>query len=172
MTTSATLPSLLCNVLSGLEQVYIEKGAGRVGMPSLDQWANLLRVLGNTAIDQRELPALLRLSKRAVRSRISSAVRNGWCQDSKYGRGQVTVRLTVRGMEVASRWHSLQCAAEERWGGDRCRNNEEPPQIPSKGCRCVAVGASPLPGDVWGGGRKHHGWQRAGLESSASRERR
>jgi hypothetical protein len=26
------------------------------------------------------------------------------------------VRLTVRGMEVASRWHSLQCAAEERWG--------------------------------------------------------
>lgn len=116
MTTSATLPSLLCNVLSGLERVYIEKGAGTLGMPSLDQWANLLRVLGNTAIDQRELPALLRLSKRAVRSRVSSAARNGWCQDSKYGRGQVMVRLTVRGMEVASRWHSLQCAAEERWG--------------------------------------------------------
>ena len=28
----------------------------------------------------------------------------------------MTIRLTVRGMEVASRWPSLQCAAEERWG--------------------------------------------------------
>ncbi len=61
MTLSATLPSLPWNVLSGLERDYIAEGAGKDEMPSLDQWANPLRVLRATGIDYRELPALLRL---------------------------------------------------------------------------------------------------------------
>jgi hypothetical protein len=113
--TSATLPSLLWTALGGLELAYIREGAGGDRMPSLDQWANLLRALNVAGTDRRELPTIVRLSKRAVRSRISSAARNGWVEELKFRRGQATVRLTARGSVVATRWKSLQDAAEERW---------------------------------------------------------
>jgi hypothetical protein len=115
MTISPTLPCLLWDVINRLELDYIAEGAGRDGMPSVDQWANLLRVLGSTGTDRHELPALLRLSKRAVRLRVSSAGRRGWAEELKFGCGSAAVRLTDRGSEVASGWYSLQCAAEARW---------------------------------------------------------
>jgi hypothetical protein len=37
-----------------------------------------------------------------VRSRASSATRNGWIEQMKTGRGQATVRLTARGSDVAA----------------------------------------------------------------------
>ncbi len=84
-------------------------------MPSLDLWANLLRALDNAATDRRELPVILRLSKRALRSRVSTAARHGWVEELQSGRGQVKVRLSVRGSGVTTRWKSLQGSAEERW---------------------------------------------------------
>jgi hypothetical protein len=118
---SDTLPSLLWAALDGLERAYVDEGAGR--MPSLEQWANLLRVLDDRGVRYRELPALLRLSKRAVRSRLSSAIRNGWVEELKSGRDQATVRLTVFGFDVGARWKPLQDSAEDRWrekvGADR-----------------------------------------------------
>jgi hypothetical protein len=106
---------LLWNVLAELERAYIDHGAGRPGMPSLDQWANLLRVLDHTGVESRTLPASLRLSKRAVRTRVSAAARNGWVEELKSGRGHATVRLTVRGSDAVARWKPLQQAAEKRW---------------------------------------------------------
>ncbi|MGB6429869.1 MAG: hypothetical protein WBF06_04740 [Candidatus Acidiferrales bacterium] len=112
---SAALPSLLWTALGGLERAYILEGAGGDGMPSLDLWANLLRALNVAGTDRRELPAIVRLSKRAVRSRMSVAARNGWVEELKLGRDPATVRLTARGSVVATRWTPLQHAAEERW---------------------------------------------------------
>jgi hypothetical protein len=115
MGASATLPLLLWTVLRGLEQAYVAEGAGSGHMPSLDQWANLLRALDESGIDRRDLPAILRLSKRAVRSRLLSAARKGWIEEVRIGRGQARVRLTTRGSEILAHWKSLRDAAEGRW---------------------------------------------------------
>ncbi|MGH9405071.1 MAG: hypothetical protein ACRD3D_04445 [Terriglobia bacterium] len=115
MTASAGLPSLLWGALSGLERAYIAEGAGEGRMPSLNYWANLLRALDEAGIDRRELPAMVRLSKRAVRSRILQSVRNGWVEELRAGRSWATVRLTSGGSDIAAGWKSLQDAAEERW---------------------------------------------------------
>ena len=111
----AILPTLLWAVLGALERAYIDEGAGVGPMPSLDQWANLIRVIGSAGTNLRELPAMVRLSKRAVRSRLSSAARHGFVEQVKSGRGQTAVRLTVQGAEIAARWRLLQGAAEEKW---------------------------------------------------------
>ena len=83
MTVSSPLPSALHAVLRGLERAYREAGAGgssvpspavpSPAVPSLDLWANLMRVVGPVGTDRRELPVILRLSKRAVRTRMSTA---------------------------------------------------------------------------------------------------
>jgi len=112
---SATFPSLLWTALGDLERAYIDEGAGIGPMPSLDQWANLLRAIGSGGTNLRELPAMVRLSKRAVRLRLSLAARHGFVEELQSGRGQSTVRLTVHGAGIASRWRLLQDAAEEKW---------------------------------------------------------
>ncbi len=115
MTAQPALPSLLWNVLSGLEQAYTVQGAGHRGLPSLDLWANLLRAINAQGTDLREIPTLVRLSKRAVRTRIATAIRGGWVQQFQPGRSQATVQLTLPGADVATRWKSLRIAAEEQW---------------------------------------------------------
>jgi hypothetical protein len=115
MAAPRTLPSLLRLSLSRLESVYVVQGAGRAGMPSVDLWANLLRVLDRGGADRRELPALTRLSKRAVRSRVSAAARHGWAEELTSGRGQAAIRLTSQGADAAARWELLQQGAERQW---------------------------------------------------------
>lgn len=127
MIEGSALPTLLWTVLKVLEWAYAEEGLLGGKMPSLDLWANLLRVLNETGTDLRELPQILRLSKRAVRSRVATAVRHGWVKRLSYGRGQTTLRLTTSGSDAAAKWKSLQEAAEKRWmaklgvRGDRLR---------------------------------------------------
>ncbi|MGH8987299.1 MAG: hypothetical protein ACRDXC_01700 [Acidimicrobiales bacterium] len=84
-------------------------------MPSLDVWANLLRVLDVEGVDRRQLPSLLRLSTRAVRSRVSAAVRSGWAEEPEHGGAQVLVGLSDQGAAVAGRWRELEPASECRW---------------------------------------------------------
>jgi hypothetical protein len=115
MAAQPALPSLLWSVLSGLEQAYTLEGAGRNGMPSLDLWSNLLRVIPAQGTNVREMPARVRLSKRAVRTRIAAGIRGGWIEPFESGRGEATLQLTLRGADAASRWKSLQTAAEEKW---------------------------------------------------------
>jgi hypothetical protein len=114
MTISSPVPSALQAVLHGLEGAYAEC-AGRPTGSSLDLWANLLRAVDPAGIDRGELPAILRLSTRAVRTRVSTAVRHGWVEELKTDRSQGTVRLTSHGAEVAARWEGLQQTAEGMW---------------------------------------------------------
>ncbi len=115
MTVSSRLPSLLHAALRGMERTYTEEGAGKPPVPPLDLWANLLRAVDPAGIDCRELPSILRLSKRAVRTRVSAAVRRGWIEELKDCRSKGIVRLTSRGTEVAARWRGLQQTAEDMW---------------------------------------------------------
>ncbi len=123
MEASAALPWLLWTVLDSLEQAYAREGAGQYGMPPLDLWANLLRAIDESGIERSELPAVLRLSKRAVRTRIAAAVRRGWIEERKFGRGRAEVWLTAEGSTIAGRWNSLEKSAETAWckhaGADR-----------------------------------------------------
>jgi hypothetical protein len=112
--TSPTLPSLLWMLLAELERTYNDIGAARDGIPSVDLWANLLRCLDETGTERGALPALVRLSRRAVRARVAFAVRHGWVEEEKTDSGRTVVLLTVRGAAVASRWKLLQAAAEEQ----------------------------------------------------------
>jgi hypothetical protein len=114
---STTLPSLLRVALDWLEREYVTEGAGRDGIPSVDGWANLLRVLDLGGVDRRELPTLTRLSQRAVQGRVSAAARRGWVEELVSGRGQRFIRLTEKGAEVVARWEPIQRAAEDGWRG-------------------------------------------------------
>jgi hypothetical protein len=120
---STTLPSLLRASLSGLEHDYVTEGAGRDGLPSLDGWANLLRVLDAGGVRRRELPTLLRLSKRAVSSRVSAAARRGWIDEPASDGANALIRLTGRGADVVAQWKPVARAGEARWreqvGSDR-----------------------------------------------------
>jgi hypothetical protein len=50
-----------------------------------------------------------------VRTRLSTARRHGWIEEQKLGRGRTAVRLTARGLDVATRWKTLAVAAEADW---------------------------------------------------------
>lgn len=74
----SNLPALLWAALGELDQAHANNGAGTSGVPSLREWANLIRVLDERGIAQSKLPFLLRLSIRAVRSGVTNASRKGW----------------------------------------------------------------------------------------------
>lgn len=113
----ATLPALLWDVLARVEREYILEGAGSSGMPSLPEWANLLRAVPAQGTDAATLPATLRLSKRAVKTRLAAAGRRGWVfsEDSM-------VRLTDAGCDTAARWVALQQQAEAARRDERMRS--------------------------------------------------
>lgn len=113
MSDPATLPSLLWTVLGGLEHAYTRQAAGFPGMPSLDLWANLLRVMDEVGTDEKVLPSILCLSRRAVKTRLALAVRGGWAAEFR-DQGRTRVRLTARGSEAARRCPLLQEHAEKQ----------------------------------------------------------
>ncbi len=84
-------------------------------MPSLDMWANLLRVLSVEGIDRQELAPLLSLSKRAVRLRILASVRRGWVYEQNLRKTHPQVGLTDQGAFVTSQWGPLEKTSEEKW---------------------------------------------------------
>lgn len=115
MAVSSPLPSQLLAILTAIERAYREDGAGGAALPSLDLWANLLRAVDRVGIGRRELPSILRLSKRAVRTRVATAIRHGWIEEAREDQGEDIVRLTTRGSEMADRWKRLQPTAEDKW---------------------------------------------------------
>jgi DNA-binding MarR family transcriptional regulator len=113
--TPSTLPTRLGAVLRRIEGFYVEAGGDGIHLPSLDLWANLLRVIDEQGVDSRALPELLRLSKRAVKTRLATAIRRGFVEQHKIERGLTHVRLSPHGSRVAAQWKTLQEAAENRW---------------------------------------------------------
>jgi hypothetical protein len=68
--------------------------------------ANLLRLVGDEGIDQREIPPLARVSKRAAKWDVTVAARRGWLvidgkEISLTGAGRQTRDAVVRGVDVA-----------------------------------------------------------------------
>jgi hypothetical protein len=110
-----SLPILLWRVLGGLEQAHRDHGAGAGALPSLEVWSNLLRRLDAEGVPSRDLPGLLCLSKRALRSHLSLAQRRGWVEEVSLAAKRPGVRLTDAGEAVRRRWPKVRQAAEQTW---------------------------------------------------------
>jgi len=86
-------------------------------MPTLEQWCNLLRVLGGELVPRRDLSRLLRLSKRAARSNLTVGQRRGWVEEL-YHDGKPCIRMTTEGLVVATKWPGIREAAEKTYRED------------------------------------------------------
>ncbi|MBW3589719.1 MAG: hypothetical protein KY429_09905 [Actinobacteria bacterium] len=80
------------------------------GVPPLAVWANVLQHLNEDGVDQRDLPRLARLSKRALPPVLKPLERAGHIAiESK------RIRLTPLGRAASELWPGLQVDAERRW---------------------------------------------------------
>jgi len=84
---------------------------------SLELHANLLRLVPDSAIDQREIPELARVSKRAVRNDVTIARRRGWV--AAKGKQVELTDAGRRARDVGERSIALADAAwQKRFGKD------------------------------------------------------
>lgn len=79
-------------------------------MPPLAVWANVLQHLAEDRVDQRELPRLARLSKRAIPPVLKPLQRSGHIAVE-----EKRVRLTALGRAASESWRRLHADAERRW---------------------------------------------------------
>ena len=85
-------------------------------MPSVPMWFGLLRAIpARGTVGQGELPALTRLSKRAVRQLVGAATRSGWVELVSGKGALATFGLTPSGTEATAAWTALVGTTEARW---------------------------------------------------------
>ena len=111
------LPTLLSHALIGFEQEYDTLAAGDALAPLLGVWANVLRVIDDDGLDQRDLGARAILAKRAVRVVVRDLKAQGWLTIEKVAnvRGLNVLRLTAAGRQARATGERLRAAVEERW---------------------------------------------------------
>lgn len=117
------LSGLLARALGDLTAELALAGAGHEGMPSAPMWFGFLRTVRPSGVGGKELPALTRLSKRAVRQLVGATTRGGWV-DGLSGTGVHTMfGPTDAGRAAADFWMAISDSTERHWcsrvGADR-----------------------------------------------------
>lgn len=117
MPTRPPLSALLSQVLISLSLAFERAGAGKHPLPGLEIWSNLLRCVDDDGLVEGDLPEATRLSKRAVRSRVGNAIRQGWLivESGKPGTKNAHLRPTEQGHEVRQAWPELSADAVAAW---------------------------------------------------------
>lgn len=117
MPTRPPLSALLSQVLISLTLAFERAGAGKKALPGLEIWSNLLRCVDDDGLVEGDLPEATRLSKRAVRSRVGNAIRQGWLsvESGKPGTKVALLGLTDQGREVRQAWPELSADAVASW---------------------------------------------------------
>ncbi|MBM7788939.1 hypothetical protein [Tenggerimyces flavus] len=117
MATHPSLSALLSQVLISLSLAFERAGSGKHPLPGLEVWSNLLRCVDDDGLVEGDLPEATRLSKRAVRSRVGNAIRQGWLrvESGKPGTRNAHLRPTVQGQEVRQSWPGLTSDALAVW---------------------------------------------------------
>jgi hypothetical protein len=113
------MSGLLARAIGDLTAEFVAAGGGRNGLPSAPMWFGFLRTIpmdagvsATVTVTVKELPALSRLSKRAVRQLVGAATRASWIE----GQGsKSTVGLTGAGRDAAVAWAALIGPTEARW---------------------------------------------------------
>lgn len=110
------LSGLLARALGDLTAEFAAEGAGREGVPSAPMWFGFLRtVLLRPPVTRRELPALTRLSKRAVTQLAGASVRGGWVEEISGTGVNTTLGPTDAGRAAARWWVAIADETERRW---------------------------------------------------------
>jgi len=110
------LSVLLARPLADLTREFEGGGAGRDGVPSVPMWCGLLWAVPPDGVEQTDLPALARLSRRAVRQGAGAAGRGGWlAAERNPGRRGAWLGLTPYGRTARETWDSLTATIEARW---------------------------------------------------------
>ena len=117
MTARLPLSALLSQVLVAHIRELDQAGDGGTPVPSYALWSNVVRVVGDEGVDQRELPLRARLSRRAVRSSLGIAERQGWVvvEANAARRGAEVVRLTPAGRRAHQEWPRRFALVEGWW---------------------------------------------------------
>jgi hypothetical protein len=101
------LHALLSHALLDLTRAAERGGADQVVL-----WSNLLRAVDDGGVDRKQLPALVRLSKRAVKSTADGLVRRGWATVD-----EERLWLSDEARDARERWREAMLAAESSWIG-------------------------------------------------------
>ncbi len=110
--TDLPLSALLSKPLLALGREMTTLPASVEPMPGAAIWFNVLRPLQQLGeVRQRDLPALGRISKRAVRTALTPAQRAGWLEVDDEKR----LRLTAAGKAAADGWADRIGEIERRW---------------------------------------------------------
>jgi DNA-binding MarR family transcriptional regulator len=111
------LSALLSQVLVAHIEELEQADDGTVPVPSYALWSNVVRLVDDEGVDQRELPRRARLSRRAVRASVGTAERQGWVTVEADGtrRGAKVLRLTPAGRRAQGAWEPRFGRVEGRW---------------------------------------------------------
>ncbi len=115
---SATpLPTLLSHALIAFTEEYAHLAGDDLSQPHLAVWANVLRVIDDDGLAERELGAKAILAKRAVRVAVRDLAAQGWLHvvpATKAG-GLKMLHLTARGRGARDAGKHLAESVERRW---------------------------------------------------------
>jgi DNA-binding MarR family transcriptional regulator len=116
VTARLPLSALLSQVLAAHIRDLEQAGDG-IPVPSYALWSNVVRLVGDDGVDQRELPRLARLSRRAAQVSLATAERQGWVAVEADGsrRGAKMVRLTPAGRRAREAWEPRFARVEGDW---------------------------------------------------------
>lgn len=110
------LSVLLSQTLIALTAEFEAEGAGTFPIPTLAMWSNVLQYVDKKGVDQRQLPELARLSKRAIRTAVGVLERSGYVfVEAGPADEAKMVRLTPRGLKAREAWKPLFGIVEKRW---------------------------------------------------------
>jgi hypothetical protein len=115
--SSTPLSAMLARVLVAFIRDYERAAEECTTVPPLALWANVLRVLAETAIDQRDVPTAAIISVRAARVGVDTVVRAGWAAIEPHPRlksGRM-VRLTPAGTDAQRAGLGTIGTIETRW---------------------------------------------------------
>jgi hypothetical protein len=118
------LSAMLTRALGDLTAEFVTAGAGRGGMPSAPMWFGFLRAMPEAdEVTERQLPALTRLSRRAVHQLAGASVRAGWVEVRSGTGVPKALGLSDPGRGAAASWAAIAGSTEQRWcdrvGADR-----------------------------------------------------
>jgi hypothetical protein len=98
------------NVLLSHSLLDLTRSCEDAGAEEVVLWSNLLRVVGDDGTDRRVLPALVRLSRRAVNATVNAMARHDWAYVD-----DGVVRLSEVARRARDEWGAAVAVAESAW---------------------------------------------------------
>ena len=109
---------LLSHAFAAFHRDYEAKIAGHAEAPSLGVWSNVLRVVADDGVSQRDMTKLTILSRRGMRAVLRDVERLGWLSAAKRGQRDRQLRPTPIGRRVRDSGRAIIADVEADWRRD------------------------------------------------------